>query len=316
MRPSPSVSFGSSSCAPRSAAHGTLVKVTTAEIDAGANGGAKVLRIAPDPGIFGPQSITWRVHADPLLALAGLRALLLQALHPLAMAGVAAHSEFRADPWGRLVRTARYVGTVTYGTTADAHRAAARVRGLHRTVNGIDPVSNRPYSASDPELLTWVHVTEVDSFLSTARRGGLPLTDAEADRYVAEQAVAGALLGVPDDLAPHSVAQIADCYARMRPQLEVGAQAREAAAFVIHPPMPHRVALLTPARPAWYGLGALAFALLPPWVRRMYRLPRLPMTDVGATLAVRTLHTGLMLLPKAQRDGPAMSAAKERLGLN
>ncbi len=294
--------------------------MTSPDADEGANPAAgrvaKVLRIAPDPGIFGPQSVTWRVHADPLLALGGLRALLLQALHPLAMAGVAAHSEFRADPWGRLVRTARYVGTVTYGTTADAHRAAARVRGLHRTVTGVEPVSNRAYSASDPELLTWVHVTEVDSFLTTARRGGLALTDAEADRYVAEQAEAGALLGVPPELAPESVAQIEAYYARMRPELTVGAQAREAARFVMHPPMPRKVALLTPARPAWYGLGTLAFALLPRWARRMYRLPGLPMTDVTAALAVRGLHTGLMLLPAARRDGPALTAAKERLGLS
>jgi uncharacterized protein (DUF2236 family) len=183
-------------------------------------------------------------------------------------------------------------------------------------VNGVDPVSNRPYSASDPELLTWVHVTEVDSFLSTARRGGLSLSDAQADRYVAEQAVAGALLGVPEHLAPQTVAQIAEYYARMRPQLDVGAQARDAARFVIHPPMPRKVALLTPARPAWCGLGALAFALLPRWVRRMYRLPSLPMTDAGATLGVRALHAGLMLLPRAQRDGPALTAAKERLELN
>ncbi len=280
-----------------------------------ADGDAKLLRIAPDPGIYGPQSVSWRVHGDPLLGLGGLRALLLQALHPLAMAGVAAHSEFRADPWGRLVRTARYIGTVTYGTTAEAHRAAARVRGLHRTVNGIDPVSNRPYSARDPELLTWVHVTEVDSFLTTARRGGLALTDAEADRYVAEQATAGGLLGVPHELAPHSVADITAYYAQMRPQLEVGAQAREAARFVIHPPMPRKVALLTPARPAWYGLGGLAFAMLPPWARRMYRLPGLPLTDLGATLGVRALHNGLTLLPRTQREGPALTAAKKRLGL-
>ncbi|HEX4018972.1 MAG TPA: oxygenase MpaB family protein [Frankiaceae bacterium] len=289
--------------------------MTSSAAQEGADEEGKLLRLTPDPGIFGPDSVSWQVHGDPLLGLGGLRALLLQALHPLAMAGVAAHSEFRADPWGRLVRTARYIGTVTYGTTADAHRAAARVRGLHRTVNGLDPVSHRPYSASDPELLTWVHVTEVDSFLSTARRGGLALTAQQADRYVDEQATVGALLGVPADLAPHSVAEIAEYYARMRPQLEVGALAREAARFVIHPPMPRKVALLTPARPAWYGLGGLAFALLPRWARRMYRLPAVPMTDLGATLAVRALHGGLMLMPKAQRDGPALTAAKERLGL-
>jgi uncharacterized protein (DUF2236 family) len=273
-------------------------------------------RLVPDAGIFGPDSVTWRVHADPLLALGGLRALLLQAVHPLAMAGVAAHSEFRADPWGRLFRTARYVGTVTYGTTAEAQRAAARVRGVHRGVRGLDSVSNRPYRASDPELLTWVHVTEVDSFLSTARRGGLHLSAAEADRYVAEQVDSGALLGVPADRAPGTVAEIDAYYRAMRSQLRVGRQARDAARFVLHPPMPRRVALLTPARPAWYGLGGLAFALLPGWARRMYRLPPVPLTDLGATLATRALRSALMQLPESRREGPALTAAKKRLGIS
>jgi uncharacterized protein (DUF2236 family) len=270
----------------------------------------------PDPGLFGPDSVTWRVHADPLLALGGLRALLLQAVHPLAMAGVSAHSDFRADPWGRLFRTAQYVGTVSYGTTTEARQAAARVRGVHRRVRGIDPVTGLAYRASDPELLTWVHVTEVDSFLTTARRGGLSLTGEEADRYVAEQAGSGALLGVPANRAPHSVAEIHEYYREMRPQLMVGRQAREAARFVMHPPMPRKVALLTPARPAWYGLGGLAFGLLPAWVRRMYRLPGLPTTDLGATLAARALRTTLMRVPESRREGPAVARAKQRLGLD
>jgi uncharacterized protein (DUF2236 family) len=269
-----------------------------------------------DPGIFGPDSVTWRVHSEPLLGLGGLRALLLQAIHPLAMAGVSAHSNFRADPWGRLFRTAQYVGIVTYGTTAEATRAAARVRGVHRQVKGTDPVTTLTYRASDPELLTWVHVTEVDSFLSTARRSGLVLTDDEADRYVAEQAEGGALLGVPLGRAPHTVAEIDEYYREMRPELQVSRQAREAARFVMHPPMPRKVALLTPARPAWYGLGGLAFSLLPVWVRRMYRFPGLPTTDLGATLAAKALRTTLMQLPERRREGPAFTAAKERLGLD
>jgi uncharacterized protein (DUF2236 family) len=242
--------------------------------------------------------------------------LLLQALHPLAMAGVAAHSAFRADPWGRLFRTAQYIGTTTYGTTTDATRAAARVRGMHQRVTGIDPESGRPYRASDPELLTWVHVTEVDSFLTTARRGGLHLSAAEADQYVAEQARGNALLGVPTERAPQTVAEIADYYRELRSQLRVGEQARAAARFVLHPPMSRKVVLLTPARPAWYGLGALAFGLLPRWARRMYRLPGLPTTDWGATLATRALRTALLQLPEARRQGPALTAAKQRLGLD
>jgi uncharacterized protein (DUF2236 family) len=276
---------------------------------------SSALDLTPDPGLFGPGSITWRVHAEPLLWLGGIRALLLQATHPLALAGVMGHSDFRADPWGRLFRTAQYVGTVTFGTTADAQRAAARVRGIHRTVSGIDPASRRPYRASDPVLLTWVHVTEVDSFLSTARRGGLALTDAEADQYVAEQARAGALLGVPDDLVPHSVSEIDEYYRSVRSELSVGAPAREVARFILHPPMPRKVSLLTPARPAWYGVGAVAFAMLPRWARRLYGMPGLPTTDLSATLSARALRTGLMTLPRKYREGPAYLTAQERLGL-
>jgi uncharacterized protein (DUF2236 family) len=270
---------------------------------------------APDPGLFGPGSVTWRVHSEPLLWLGGIRALLLQAVHPLAMAGVMGHSNFRDDPWGRLFRTAQYVGTVTYGTTEDARRAAARVRGIHGQVRGIDPVTHRAYRASDPALLTWVHVTEVDSFLSTARRGGLKLTAQEADQYVAEQLRAGELLGVPASMAPHSVAEIDEYYRRVRPDLQVGPAAREVAGFILHPPMPRKIAFLTPARPAWYGLGALAFASLPRWTRRMYALPGLPTTDLVATVAARGMRAGLMRAPERYREGPAYLAAQERLGL-
>jgi uncharacterized protein (DUF2236 family) len=133
---------------------------------------------APDPGLHGPDSVTWRVHADPSMALAGLRALLLQALHPLAMHGVIAHSDFRADPWGRLFRTAEYVGVTTYGTTEQARRAGARVRGIHRRLGGIEPESGTAYRVDDPALLRWVHCVEVESFLSTALRCGLRLSEA------------------------------------------------------------------------------------------------------------------------------------------
>jgi uncharacterized protein (DUF2236 family) len=142
---------------------------------------------APDPGLHGPDSVTWRVHADPSMALAGLRALLLQALHPLAMHGVIAHSDFRADPWGRLFRTAEYVGVTTYGTTEQARRAGARVRGIHRRLGGIEPESGTAYRVDDPALLRWVHCVEVESFLSTALRCGLRLSEADQDRYYTEQ---------------------------------------------------------------------------------------------------------------------------------
>jgi uncharacterized protein (DUF2236 family) len=265
--------------------------------------------------VFGPDSVTWRVHADPTMGFAGLRALVLQALHPVAMAGVAQHSAFRTDPWGRLFRTAEYVGVTTYGTPDEAERAAARVRGIHRRLRGVDPRTGRSFRLDDPELLLWVHCAEVDSYVSVARRGGLPLSDAEADRYVAEQVRAARLIGIdPATLpVPRSIAELAAYFEEQRPRLELTRQAYDAAKFILAPPMPGWVRLGTPAVPAWAGLASLGFALLPRWARRMYALPGLPSTDLGATAAVRSFRTALMALPPSVREGPAYKRAQGRL---
>ncbi|HZG94208.1 MAG TPA: oxygenase MpaB family protein, partial [Mycobacteriales bacterium] len=129
-------------------------------------------RQAVDHGLFGPHSVTWRLHADPAMAFAGLRALLMQAIHPLAMAGVAQHSTFREDPWGRLARTGEYIGVTTFGTTEEARRMGALVRGIHRKVVGVEEESGTPYRASDPDLLLWVHCAQVDSVLAAMRASG------------------------------------------------------------------------------------------------------------------------------------------------
>ena len=269
---------------------------------------------AADAGLFGPDSVTWRVHADPSLALAGLRALLLQAVHPLAMAGVAQHSDFRRDPWGRLFRTAEYVGITTYGTTHEAERAAARVRAIHRRLAGIEPETGQPYRVSDPELLRWVHCCEVESFLSTGLRCGLRLSEPDQDAYYAEQTEQAALVGLDPEQVPASVDEMADYFAGMRPQLHVTAEARRAASFVLWPPMPALVQLGTPARPAWLALASAAFAMLPRWARRMYSLPGLPTTDVAATAAGLAFRSGLLVVPESLRHGPHLRAARERLG--
>src|SRR5947209_14574179 len=108
-----------------------------------------------DQGLFGPGSMTWKVHAHPVLIVGGLRALIIHGLHPLAMAGVAQYSDFRGDPLRRLRATARYVHAVTFGDTATAVDAAERVRRVHRRVKGIDPVTGSRFSAEDPDLLLW-----------------------------------------------------------------------------------------------------------------------------------------------------------------
>lgn len=266
-----------------------------------------------DEGLFGPDSITWRLHADPVLVLGGMRALLLQALHPRAMAGVATHSGFRTDPWGRLRRTAEYVGSTTYGSTAEAERAGARVRGVHRRLTATDPATGEPFRIDDPELLVWIHACEVDSFLSTIRRAGAPITDDQADRYLAEQRRSAELVGLGPDEVPGNRAELAAYFRRMRPELRATRDALDAARFVVVPPMPAWVRMGTPARPAWAALAGLAFALLPAWARRAYGIPAVPAGELTTTLALRGLRTALLLIPESVREGPAIKAAKLRL---
>jgi len=268
---------------------------------------------APDPGLYGPDSITWRVHADPSMVLGGFRALLLQALHPLAMHGVLAHSDFRDDPWGRFFRTGEYVGVTTFGTTEQAHRAGARVRGMHRKLAGVEPESGTAYRVDDPALLRWVHCVEVESFLSTAVRCGLRLSAADQDRYYAEQVRSAELVGLDPATVPSSVGQMAAYYRDVRPQLRVTPGAREVVRFGLWPPMPWRVQLATPARPTWATLVTIALGMLPRWARRMYSLPGLPTTDVAATAAGMAFRTGLLVVPDALRAGPHLKDARARL---
>ena len=164
-----------------------------------------------DDGFFGPGSVTWRLHADLSAPVSGLRSLLLQALHPLAMAGVDQHSQWRDDPAGRFASTAAYVLTTTYGDRAAARAAADRVRKIHEWVRGTDPVTGRPYAAGDPDLLIWVHAAQVDSGLAAAERYGAEFSDADRDGYVAEMTAAAELVGVPPGRAPASVAEL-DAY--------------------------------------------------------------------------------------------------------
>jgi uncharacterized protein (DUF2236 family) len=263
--------------------------------------------VAEDLGYFGPDSVTWRVLADPAAGVGGIRALFLQALHPLAMAGVHEHAEFSRDFWARLQRTAQYVNTVNFGTRIQADAAAAQVRAVHRSVCGVDPVTGRRYAATDPDLLRWVHVAEVSSFLDAVSRGGLALTDAEADQFLAEQVRAAELVGLED--VPTSRAALLTYFQQVRPELCASPVARRAALWLAVPPLPLRTELTTPARPLWTLVAGLAFTLLPRWARRLYGLPGLPTTDLTATVVLRGLRTAALRVPERYRHGPIVQQA-------
>jgi uncharacterized protein (DUF2236 family) len=251
---------------------------------------------ASGTGLFPPGSATRHVIGDPAALVGGISALFLQALHPRAMAGVAQHSSFPADFWPRLQRTVEYVTTIAFADAATADRAAARVRAIHRRVHGVDPVTGLRYSADDPDLLRWVHVTEVSSFSAAVRRLGL-IDDAEEDRFLEEQVRAGALLGAVD--LPRSRAEVEDYFAAVRPELAASPMARRAALRLVVAPLPLRVELLTPARPAWTFVAAVAIGLLPDWAKQLYGLPRVPGEGLATTAGLTTLRTALLTFRRA-----------------
>lgn len=264
-------------------------------------------------GFFEPTSVTWRLHADPLMLVSGLRAVFLQALHPTAMTAVDQHSSYRADPWGRFQRTGAYLATVTYGTRRAAEHASAGVRAMHRRVRGVDPATGRDYRADDPDLLLWVHCGFVESNLSVARRGGFPLAVGDGDTYVREQVVAAQLVGLEPAIVPASEAALQAYYERVRPQLQITEAARRLPAYGLLPPMRLEVELATPARPLWASAVALAYAMLPGWARILYGLPNPLGSDAAATLVLRGVRASLLALPPAVREGPHLRAARARL---
>ena len=256
-----------------------------------------------DLGYFGPDSVTWRIHGATSTFIGGMRALLMQALHPRAMAGVDQHSDFRERPWRRLVRTIEYVVINTYGTTAQADDAAAKVREIHKTVRGIDPVTGKAYAADDHDLLLWVHSGEVDSYLEAYRAYGPGLSDRDADRYVAERVRSVELLGLPSGCAPATVADLKDYIDASAGELVLSDAARGVRDLVMNSPL--RWPLNKPLRLP----GAAAIVILPAHARALYRVRWPRPVDVGVRV---TAKATCMALGPFIPDGPLVRRAKRR----
>ncbi|MFJ3582964.1 oxygenase MpaB family protein [Streptomyces sp. NPDC090127] len=240
----------------------------------------------PGPRWFAPERPVRVVHADASMYIGGLAALLLQSLHPVAMAAVSAHSGFQGDPWGRLQRTSTFLAVTTFGTSEDAERAVERVRRVHERVVGTSP-AGVPYQASDPHLLAWVHAAEAYCFLRAHQRyGRRPLDTAGQDGYVADLAQVGRRLGVRRP--PETHAALVRCLAGYRPELRATPESRATARYLLaRPPLPR------PALLPYAFLAAAAVDLLPPWARAAVDVP----------------FTTRLLLPVARPGGRAITAA-------
>lgn len=258
-----------------------------------------------DPGLFGPDSVCWKVHGDfTSMLIGGISALLLQALHPLALAGVWDHSNFRQDLLGRLRRTGQFISATTFGSHADAQRLIERVRAIHLQVTGHAP-DGRPYAASDPDLLTWVHVAEVSSFLKAHLRYLNPsLPGSEQDRYYAEVARIAEALGARD--VPRSRDEVADYLQALRPQLQCDERSQEILRILLNAPAPS-----TLAKPFGALMMQAGVELLPDWGSDLFGLQQSPHQRQLIQLGVRCTAP---LLRWAVRNG-SVHRARRRMGL-
>jgi uncharacterized protein (DUF2236 family) len=238
--------------------------------------------------LFPPDSVAWRVHGDVTsMLVGGVAALMLQMLHPAVLAGVWDHSGFRDDMQGRLRRTARFIAVTTYGAPDDATALLAKVRKIHDHIGGTLP-DGTPYRASEPDLLAWVHVSEVLSFLDGWIRYGEPsMSRAEQDRYVAEMARIAEPLGV--DPIPTTRAEAEAIQRAMRPSLRVDARTRDVAGVLLNQPPPSFA-----ARPFQTMTMQAAIDLLPGWARTMHGLEQpgvgLPLLRAGTFGVASTLR--------------------------
>jgi uncharacterized protein (DUF2236 family) len=259
-----------------------------------------------DDGLFGPASVTWRLSGDLARPVSGLRALMMQALHPLAMAGVDQHSDWRQDPVGRLAATSHYLATITFGDRTTAGRAGARVRKIHEYVTGTDTVTGRPYRAGDPDLLLWVHVALVESNLAAGALFGTALSAADSDRYVAEMVVAAELVGVPASQVPASVAAMDDYIAAVRPDLRCTPAAAESMAYLLEPP-----GLDEDVAEVWADIRDGVLAALPDWARDMYGYQVPPLSPARQT----EIRQALGLLDAVYLGEPGVLEARQRITL-
>ncbi|MEU5992995.1 oxygenase MpaB family protein [Spirillospora sp. NPDC047418] len=262
-----------------------------------------------DHGLFGPGSVTWRVMGEPVLIVGGIRALLLQALHPRSMWGTAQNSELM-DPsaaWARLTRTVEFVRVRTYGTEEEVERVGRRVRRLHGRLTGLDMRTGETFPIDDPENLLWVHMGEVDSYLDVARRAGVPLSGEDADTFVDEQRRAAEVVGLDPADVPATVAEMREYYAEMRRKIFACREAREGLRRMFSPAVPRNLLPLKLAAPA---VGTLTVATLPRWARRMYGLPGLPTSDLAATLTLKGLYQTTRVVPERYRYSPDARRAR------
>jgi uncharacterized protein (DUF2236 family) len=269
-----------------------------------------VVKNENDIGFFPSDSMVWKLHGQPSSLLGGLRALLTQALHPLAMAGVRDHSNYKAAPWARYRRTRNYIVATTFGTVGEAKEVASRVLDVHNRINGTDSITGKHYDAHSPELLLWIQNCLVDSFIASYERYEAKLSDDEVAQYLTEMARAGELVGLPAEMCPKTRDDLSKYFEDIKSELCISESVREGASIVLSPPM---FFLL---KPFWWILSAGALDLLPPYAlelygykkyRYLYKTSRIP-NRIIQFLGTAIIGQGRPLQIAYQREGVPIKA--------
>ena len=266
--------------------------------------------LAPsDYGLFGPGSATWQLMGEPILWVAGIRALYLQALDRRTMLGTWQNSALvhRHEAWARFLRTTEYVLARTYGTTAEAERAGRRVRKIHAHLTGTD-ADGTVFRLDEPEQLLWVHCAEVDSYVDICRRCGMGATPDQLDAFVDEQRRSAALVGLDPRQVPASVAELDAYFAAARHRACAIAEAKKSLVMSFNPPVPPA---LLPLRLVAPIVNTLAFSALPPWARRLYGAPGSPAIDSVTTVVLRGIYQATRLVPARLRYTPTVRHARQ-----
>ncbi|MFI7588448.1 oxygenase MpaB family protein [Spongisporangium articulatum] len=250
-------------------------------------------------GLFGPGSVTWRVHSDPTYPLAVLRALMMQVLHVPAMSVVFATARRLDDPWERLHHSVQVLGTMTFGDAAEAAIMGARERSVRMQVTGSLP-DGRHFRGDDVDVLRWLHACQVDSALEVTARCGLELSDASCNQYLREQARAAAVTGLEPEEVPRSRAELLRALKADRSQLRVTREAREFMQEIVSPALPAAMLAAQRNRPSWAPIAGLVFPTLPHWARSLYGPPPegspAALSPSAATIALHTLRDSLRTL--------------------
>ena len=259
-------------------------------------------------GLFGPGSVSWLVDRELIVLAGGSCALLLQAAHPVVAAGVAEHSTYATDPFGRLLRTLTSSFDVVFGTRTEAEATIRRVNAIHASVRGRLPDDGTPYSALDPEALLWVHATLVDTALRVYGRFVRPLTPAEEQGYHEEAGEVAVRLGVVPDSLPPDIAALRAWMDEMiaSGRVRVTPEARRIAATVLYP-------LAWVPRLAWDAAHLISLATLRPEIRRQYGIAWSPARERGIERIAAASRRALPLVPSLMRHAPQARAAQHRM---